>query len=224
MRALPDVTTINVEGLGRGSVEEMGEAARPFFKQDLLFHSLDRPVHFVGHSMGGIVARYLLHQPEFRDRVSSLVTLGTPHLGLQAAHAKDVSRRMRLLRRLFEVDFDDQSHYYISCRTENMLKFNAQYPDLAGILYASALGVVKRPHLPLTLKIVDAEYNSEISDGLVPESSQNWGQSLGRFHLDHLEQIGLCQDFNPIRRAHFNFEFRRLCETLSTYWHSFPSK
>ena len=43
-------------------------------------------VHVVGHSLGGIVARYLV-QCGSSDRVASLTTLGSPHGGTLWAHA-----------------------------------------------------------------------------------------------------------------------------------------
>ena len=103
-----------------------------------------------------------------------------------------------------------------------MIEFNRKYPDVEGIFYASAVGVVGRNQMPLSLRILDQEYNEGPSDGVIPEESQIWGQDLGKFQLDHLEQIGLCQDFHPIKRLSFHLEFRRLCETLTDYWHSFP--
>jgi hypothetical protein len=38
-------------------------------------------VHVVGHSLGGLMARYLVQRQGGDRRVESLVTLGTPHLG-----------------------------------------------------------------------------------------------------------------------------------------------
>lgn len=224
LKALPHLSCVNVEGLGRGSIEEMGERAVEFLKKDTLFHALDRPVHFFGHSMGGLIARYLVHNPEIRARVSSIITVGTPHHGLPAAIPKDQSRTMKLIRKIIDNDVEDRSEYYASCRPESMTEFNRKYPDVEGVFYASALGVVKRDYLPLTLRVVDIEYNNGPSDGIVPEVSQIWGQDLGKFRLDHLEQIGLCQDLNPLQRLSFRLEFRRLCETLTDYWHSFPQK
>jgi len=222
LRALHHVTAINVEGLGRGSIEEMGERAVEFLLKDPIFHTLDRPVHLLGHSMGGVVARYLAHNPEVRKRISSIVTIGTPHLGLPAAVPRDQGRAMKVIRRLVESNVNDQSSYYTHLRPDDMQEFNRRFPDVEGVFYASLLGVVPRPKLPLTLRVVDSEYNDGPSDGLVPEASQIWGQHLGKFHLDHLEQIGLCQDISPLKRYHFRREFHRLCETLTDYWHSFP--
>lgn len=66
-----------------------------------LLESLSRaapgPVHLVGHSLGGLVARRLLelHRP---DNFGALVTLGTPHLGSPLA---DRLHRTRFFQKLF---------------------------------------------------------------------------------------------------------------------------
>ena len=43
-------------------------------------------VHVVGHSLGGIVARYYVQRMGGDARVHTLVTLGSPHAGTHAAH------------------------------------------------------------------------------------------------------------------------------------------
>jgi pimeloyl-ACP methyl ester carboxylesterase len=43
-------------------------------------------VHVVGHSMGGLVARYYVQRLGGDERVHTLATLGTPHAGTRAAH------------------------------------------------------------------------------------------------------------------------------------------
>ena len=43
-------------------------------------------VHVVGHSMGGLVARYYVQRLGGDARVHTLATLGTPHSGTRAAH------------------------------------------------------------------------------------------------------------------------------------------
>jgi pimeloyl-ACP methyl ester carboxylesterase len=42
-------------------------------------------VHVIGHSLGGLVARYYVQRLGGDDRVHTLVTVGTPHEGTQAA-------------------------------------------------------------------------------------------------------------------------------------------
>jgi triacylglycerol lipase len=63
-------------------------------------------VHLIGHSLGGIVARYYVQLLGGADRVDTVVTLGTPHRGTYAAYAfpSRVAGQLRpgsrLLRRL----------------------------------------------------------------------------------------------------------------------------
>jgi hypothetical protein len=43
-------------------------------------------IHVIGHSMGGIIARYYVQRMGGDQRVHTLVTLGSPHAGTRAAH------------------------------------------------------------------------------------------------------------------------------------------
>jgi hypothetical protein len=43
-------------------------------------------IHVVGHSLGGLLARYYVQRQGGDRRVQSLVTIGTPHLGSRWAH------------------------------------------------------------------------------------------------------------------------------------------
>lgn len=54
-------------------------------------------VHIIGHSMGGLIGRYLVQRLDGDERVHTLVTLGTPHSGTLPAHLvpHPVARQMR---------------------------------------------------------------------------------------------------------------------------------
>lgn len=60
-------------------------------------HEADAPLHFVGHSMGGLVARAYIaaHRPE---QLGRLVTIATPHGGSEVA---DLLERCPLYRRFY---------------------------------------------------------------------------------------------------------------------------
>jgi triacylglycerol lipase len=60
----------------------------------------DRPVHLVGHSLGGLDCRHLLADPDWSNRVLSLTTIGTPHLGSAVADAALV--RLKGVTRLLD--------------------------------------------------------------------------------------------------------------------------
>jgi pimeloyl-ACP methyl ester carboxylesterase len=54
-------------------------------------------IHVIGHSMGGIVARYYVQRMDGDARVHTLVTLGSPHGGTHAARLlpRGVTRQLR---------------------------------------------------------------------------------------------------------------------------------
>jgi len=54
-------------------------------------------IHVIGHSMGGLVARYYVQRLDGDHRVHTLVTLGTPHRGTHAARLvpRGVCRQLR---------------------------------------------------------------------------------------------------------------------------------
>ncbi len=54
-------------------------------------------VHVVGHSLGGLIGRYLVQRLGGDERVHTLVTLGTPHGGTLPAHILplELARQMR---------------------------------------------------------------------------------------------------------------------------------
>lgn len=75
-------------GLPSGErIEALGERLRDYVGEVLAVNGLEPSarVDVVAHSMGGIVARCALEDPATARRVSSLVTLGTPHGGTYAA-------------------------------------------------------------------------------------------------------------------------------------------
>src|SRR5262249_40078789 len=46
---------------------------------------VDRKVHLIAHSMGGLDSRYMISRLGMADRILSLTTLGTPHQGTSLA-------------------------------------------------------------------------------------------------------------------------------------------
>jgi triacylglycerol lipase len=98
-------------------------------------------VHIVGHSLGGLVARYLVQRLGGDARVESLVTLGTPHAGTRWAHVlpTPLVRQLRpgsaLMRELAEPA--------PTCRTP----ITALYSDLDQVVVPAAAGRCDHPDL-----------------------------------------------------------------------------
>ena len=98
-------------------------------------------VHVVGHSLGGLVARYHVQRQGGSARVDSLVTLGTPHDGTAWAQLfpTPLVRQLRpgseLLQELAEPSHD--------CTT----RVTAVYSDLDQVVLPSAAGRCDHPDL-----------------------------------------------------------------------------
>src|SRR5262249_31790429 len=101
-----------------------------------------------------------------------------------------------------------------------------KFPNIAGIRYASILSEKPShgPSLPMQMMELSLGYFNEPSDGLIPISSQKWGDVLGHLQLDHLEQAGFCFHVMPAPRRRFQSEWKRMFSLLEDFWLSNHSK
>jgi triacylglycerol lipase len=158
----------------------------------------DGKVNLVGHSMGGLVARWLAAQPDFKDRVASVTTIGTPNRGSrlgQLAHQFLPSPAVSLVDKLLGI-FDTNSQGLMQLRPEHMNdEFLKAAPDQPGVAYFSATTAIPDPvkthSLPLfwpTHKLL-LEAEGE-NDGFVSVHSATWGEHICTEKGDHYAQIG----------------------------------
>jgi triacylglycerol lipase len=98
-------------------------------------------VHVVGHSLGGLIARYYVQRLGGDERVHTLATLGTPHSGTLAAHLAlgTVIRDLRPGSALMA----DLSAPCPGCRTQ----FLAIYSDLDQLVIPSESARLEHPDL-----------------------------------------------------------------------------
>lgn len=98
-------------------------------------------IHVVGHSMGGIIARYYVTRLGGDARVHTLVTLGTPHQGTYTAYAwpSPLCRQLRpgsgLMRELRQPA--------PGCRT----RFVAYWSDLDQMVFPQRFAALEHPDL-----------------------------------------------------------------------------
>jgi pimeloyl-ACP methyl ester carboxylesterase len=99
-------------------------------------------VHVVGHSLGGLIARYYVQRLGGDARVHTLCTLGTPHAGTWAAHLlpQKVVRQLRPGSELMEELAEPAS----GLRT----RFVAFWSDLDQLVVPKASGRIDHPDLP----------------------------------------------------------------------------
>lgn len=163
-------------------------------------------VHIIAHSMGGLDARHMIVDKGMADRVASLTTIGTPHLGtILADHVIDHGGFLLKegLRHVINLDgFDDlriAACEQFNSRAEHHEATNkVVYQTFAS---AEDLHLVFTPLLPSWIFIRDQEGKN---DGLVSVVSQSWKRELvandgsrkaivqKEFPIaaDHLNQVG----------------------------------
>lgn len=155
-----------------------------------------QPVHIIGHSLGGLDARYMISRLGMDRNVLSLTTVGTPHRGTAFADW-GTSRFARFFRPLFRAaGVSDEAFFDLT--TEACAKFNAETPDAPGVRYASVAGLcekpLRNPEWAFSAKLVgDAEGPN---DGVVSVASAAWGTTQDVWAGDHLNLVNW-----PNRRA-----------------------
>jgi triacylglycerol lipase len=108
-------------------------------------------IHIVGHSLGGLIARYYVQRLGGDERVHTLVTLGTPHHGSLAAHLVPVQlcRQLRPSSDLF-AELDEPAP---GCRT----RFVAVWSDIDQLVV---------PHDNARLRHPDLNSHDEVAHGV----------------------------------------------------------
>lgn len=133
-------------------------------------------IHIVGHSLGGLIARYYVQRLGGDERVHTLVTLGTPHHGTLAAHLVPVrlGRQLRPNSDLF-AELDQPAP---GCRT----RFVAFWSDIDQLVVPHDNARLRHPDL-----ITDNELAHGVGHMSLPISgriTQRVGQVLGELNSD----------------------------------------
>jgi triacylglycerol lipase len=149
-------------------------------------------VDIIAHSLGGLDARYALAKLGLASRVRTLVTIGTPHRGTPIADLATEGALGIARRAIAKVGIQINALDWLS--TSALDRFNRDVVDAPGVRYACVVGGVREPKTPVTLAIVPAHaYLRRVAgpnDGLVPISSQYWGETLAEIEADHFAQVG----------------------------------
>lgn len=149
-------------------------------------------IDLIAHSLGGLDARYALAHLGLARRVRSLVTVGTPHRGTPIAdllHKGPLDWARRLVGVL---GMPIEALEWLS--TESLEQFNREVPDVPGVRYACVVGGLHKADSVVPIALVPAHAYlrkvSGINDGVVPVSSQYWGETIAEIEADHFSQIG----------------------------------
>jgi len=188
-----------------GPVDRRAEQLRDRVNEILAGTGAEK-VHIIAHSMGGLDARHMIVDKGMADKVASLTTIGTPHLGtILADHVIDHGGFVLKegLRPVLNLDgFDD-------LRTGVCEEFNrrAEHQEATnGVDYRTFSGTEDR-EMVFRLLVPSWDFIHEHAgknDGLVPVTSQAWQSELvandGRrksveqkdfpVTADHLNEVG----------------------------------
>ncbi|MEZ4361167.1 MAG: alpha/beta fold hydrolase [Kofleriaceae bacterium] len=150
-------------------------------------------VTIVGHSMGGLDARWAISHG-LAPRVADLVTIGTPHRGTPLADLLSRRPAAKARRWMAGVGLPTDAIEWLT--TWRLAELAEQMVDAAEVRYTSVVGVVPRVQVhPLLLApYLFLSVVSGPNDGMVPLWSQRWGTVLASEPMDHLAQIGWSGD------------------------------
>jgi triacylglycerol lipase len=137
-------------------------------------------VHIIGHSMGGLDARHMIVHEGMADKVATLTTIGTPHLGSPVADwvlENGLDKLVEALREVINLE-GARSLTPGACREFNAFARSAEACN--AVIYQTYASSQKREStfLPFqrTWQIV---YEKEgDNDGLVSVPSQKWAERL----------------------------------------------
>lgn len=155
---------------------------------------LDREVasgkfHLIGHSLGGLDARYLASRMGMENRVASITTVGTPHRGTAFADwgMKRFSRLFIPLLRRIGVPY--QAFYDLM--TDNCRRFNEDVPDVPGVRYFAIVGRCEKPWVAPAWRLPHAivQRLEGPNDGIVSVASAAWGEHTEEWNGDHLNLV-----------------------------------
>jgi len=171
-------------------------------------------VHIIAHSMGGLDARHMIVNLEMAEKVSSLTTIGTPHLGTSFADwglAHQGDEFIRIIGRIVDLGgFKDLAQGACSSFNEHAKEYEAANPVVYRVYAASQKQKLVFTPLQKSWHIInDSEGDN---DGLVSVTSQLWQSQLvtaqgtvkqieqKQFPVgaDHLNEIGWW-DLNEMR-------------------------
>lgn len=163
-------------------------------------------VHIIAHSMGGLDARHMIVDKGMAEKVASLTTIGTPHLGTVLADhviSHGGVLLIDIMRPVINIDgFADLTvtacEQFNSRAEDQEAKNNVAYQTYAS---TENLHLIFAPLIPSWIFIRD---HSGRNDGLVPFGSQQWKRELiandgtrksvtqKEFPIpaDHLNQVG----------------------------------
>lgn len=165
----------------------------------VLFETGADKVHIIAHSMGGLDARHMLYEHRIdaiHEKVASLTTIGTPHLGTSFADVGlELAQSLLFVLALLRIDKLDgfRDLTTTSCRAFNERAADFEYG--CGVRFRTVAGAQDKARVFTPLRdawdVIQA--NEGDNDGLVSVTSATWRPEYRQHPVldaDHLNQLG----------------------------------
>lgn len=206
-----------------GSIGERAAVLKNFLDTELK----GKKVNVIGHSLGGLDARFCASILKC-DSIVSITSIGSPHLGSPAAdwtiRQLQTKSIWYWLFRLVGYNIADR-RFLAEITTDHMQnRFNPKVLDRPDIRYFSVVSEASFEDgtmsyvMWFTKHWMDGEnhpLNREGNDGLVPLLSQYWGKTIGKYHMDHMAQMNH-QSFRSKDLTPLSLEmYSKIYDTLS---------
>lgn len=162
----------------------------------------------IAHSEGGIDARFAIKTLGLKN-ISSVVTIGTPHTGTTLAdwviHHRDARSPLYWVVRIFG-NYDLKELPFVGEMTSSFMERQKdKFEVVPGVKYAAAQGVCLT-HCHWALRLLDLVSGTHLvggpdtGDGIIPASSQKFGEDLGSYDLDHISEVNVDPDKHSERQ------------------------
>lgn len=154
--------------------------------------------NIVGHSMGGLDARYLASQLGMGERIASITTIGTPNRGSTMGDIATgilPSTAFHTADRFLQLMDSSSGALRQITRTYCNNEFAEMAPMLPNIAYYSATTAISDPVMKNALPIFWLPFRIMTkmegdNDGFVSVESAKWGEHICTYSGDHYAQIG----------------------------------
>lgn len=207
-----------------GSVEVRSEQLKNRV-EEILSATGARKAHVIAHSMGGLDARHMIVDKNMADKVASLTTIGTPHLGTGLADhiiGKGGKLWLEILGKAVEFSLEGFNDLTIeACESFNRRAENEESGNEVFYQTYASYQELNSMFLPLIPSWGFIKNSEGSNDGLVSFKSQQWKSELvaadGRRKIivqkefplpaDHLNQIGWWdfeESINPLIGGRFS--------------------
>ena len=190
---VPDPPQLNPAG----SVAERAQDLKNYLQDANRRDVVDKRVHIIGHSLGGLDSRFMISKLGMADRVLSLTTIGTPHHGTPIANII-VSGVDPILNKFMDhLGVDVKG--LLDITTDACRRFNDDVPDADSVRYFSIGGrftPTRKLGIPqglfgLTHDLVAK--TEQDNDGLVSVASATMGRpawtALDDWEANHPRQV-----------------------------------